>query len=501
MQNTPPKSLENVIDGDVFEPHRIASDAVNPLEWPGYERALEQARENSGADESVVAAGATIAGHAVETAAFEFSFMGGSMGERAGEVLASALERAAQRRVPFVLRTATGGARMQEGMRSLIQMPKVVTARLMLGESHQPFIAVLGHPTTGGVLASLAALADVTIAEDQATIGFAGPRVAERVTGKPLAATSHAAASALRNGLVDAVIGRETLRATLATVLGIVAARETTGVSERSPEPYRAATPAMGSRSPGDDIRDTDTDAWAAVETARAARRPLASTLAREISESSFELRGDRAGRDDASCVALLSRVAGRAAVVLALDRTDLPGPGAYRKAVRCLDIAARLRLPVVTLVDTRGADPSEKSEAGGIAWAIASLFEKMLTTPVPIVSVVTGEGGSGGALAFATGDVLIAYADSIFSVIAPQLAAEILWRDAGRAPDAARLLKPTAHDLHRLGVADEVLSEPVGAASLRDVVAYHLAGLDDAWDAEETVARRRARWRSKVGY
>nr|MDQ3916209.1 acetyl-CoA carboxylase carboxyl transferase subunit beta [Actinomycetota bacterium] len=201
-------------------------------------------------------------------------------------------------------------------------------------------------------------------------------------------------------------------------------------------------------------------------------------------------------GGDDHACVAGLATVGGRPALVLALDRYLPPGPRAYRKAIRCVRIAARLSIPVVTLVDTPGADPSEEAEGGGIAWAIAELFEAMLAAPVPVVSVLTGEGGSGGALAFAAGDVLLAYEDALLEVIAPELAAAILWRDATRAPDAARLLDPGSDRLAALGVYDEVLAGRPEPGPLAAVVAYHLARLangspDDA---------RRYRWRNKLG-
>jgi acetyl-CoA carboxylase alpha subunit len=187
--------------------------------------------------------------------------------------------------------------------------------------------------------------------------------------------------------------------------------------------------------------------------------------------------------------------------MAIALDKRFTPGPGGFRKARRCVEIASRLRLPVVTIVDTRGADPSEGSERAGIAWEIARLFETMLTAPVPILSIVTGEGGSGGALAFATADVLLAYESSVFSVIGPELAAEILWKDASRAPEAAGLLRLTAHDLVSLGIADGLLAEPFTAESLVRAVAYHLARLEEASaPAEELVARRQRRWRGTPG-
>jgi acetyl-CoA carboxylase carboxyl transferase subunit beta len=209
------------------------------------------------------------------------------------------------------------------------------------------------------------------------------------------------------------------------------------------------------------------------------------------------ELRGDRAGRDDRAVVAALVRIAGRKAIALALDRNLAPGPAGFRKARRAVAVAARLDLPVVTLVDTPGADPSEESESGGVAWEIAALYEAMLAAPVPVLSVLTGEGGSGGGLAFAVGDVLLAYTSSIFSIIRPEAAAEILWRDPGRAPEAAELLKPSAHDLLRFGIADALVDEPLGAKTLQHVLAYHLDLLDgEAATRRERAERRRKRWR-----
>jgi acetyl-CoA carboxylase alpha subunit len=142
--------------------------------------------------------------------------------------------------------------------------------------------------------------------------------------------------------------------------------------------------------------------------------------------------------------------------------------------------------------VDTPGADASEDSEAGGIAWAIAELVETILSLPVPVISVITGEGGSGGALAFASGDVLVSYDDAIFSVIGPELAAEILFRDPERVQEAAGLLRLTARDLFELRIADALVPGPPTSGSLRDLLAYHLAGSDSA-----DPATRRRRWRS----
>jgi acetyl-CoA carboxylase alpha subunit len=235
------------------------------------------------------------------------------------------------------------------------------------------------------------------------------------------------------------------------------------------------------------------------VAAARSTQRPLGFELLLEMSESLIELRGDRQGVDDPSIDSAIARVAGRRMVVIALDRERVPGPGAFRKARRCLEIAARLHLPVVTFVDTRGADPGEESEATGIAWEIAKLLEELLAVPVPTLSIVIGEGGSGGALAFAATDILLIYEDAVFSVIGPEMAAQILWRDKSRAEEAAGRLKLGAFDLLRLDIADGVLPEPVASGPIAAAIAYHLGRLSEqATSPAEHVSKRLERWRDR---
>ena len=473
------KPYETLVDEGSFNERDSDVVSVDPLDYPSYPDARHTAQDRSGSSESVIAGAARIEGRDVEIATFDFGFFGGSMGEASGERLARAMERAAEGNKPFVLRTATGGARMQEGMRSLVQMPKVVAARIELARAGVPFIAVLGHPTTGGVLASLGGLADVTFASEGATIGFAGPRVAETFMGRALGENSHTAASALANGLVDEVVDQSSERSAVARVLAVM----------ESDAPADVGAPADADVAPD--------DAWDAVAAARAETRLNPATALGDICDLHLELRGDRSGSDDRAVVSAIARVAGRRCIVIALDRQLSPAAGGFRKAQRVVELAGRLHLPIATLVDPRGADPSEDSESAGVAWEIARLFEAMLSTDSPIVSVVTGEGGSGGALAFATADVVIAYDHSFFSVIGPEGAAQILWRDPSRAPEAARLLKVTAHDLKRLGIADSVVAEPLDGASLRGVVAYHLDRAARAGSAEDTAAARRRRWRT----
>ena len=475
------KQVAHLVDEGSFEPVADGLSTADPLGFPGYLEAMSRVRERSESDESVVAGPARIGGIEVELAAFDFSFFGGSVGEVAGERVARALERAAARRVPFVVRLTTGGSRMQEGMRSLVQMARVASARIAFEAAAQPFVVVLADPTTGGPYASIGSLADVTIAEAEARIGFAGPRLVESFTGRRLAG-SHSAETALRAGLVDSVVPQDAIGRTVAHALGVLGPDD--------PQPVERPAPVTAGAASG----------WEVVQAARAPDRPRGPELLSHTLDTHLVLQGDRAGREDPSLAVALGRLRGRRVLMMALDRSTAPGPAAYRKARRALDIARRLRLPVVTLVDTPGANPSETSENAGIASEIARLIEAMLRVDVVVLCVVTGEGGSGGALAFAVGDRILAYAGSAFSVIAPESAAEILWRDSRRAREAADVLKLSSFELVRLGIADEVVAEPLTSDSLASTVAYHLHSLTSMrGPGSDLVAARLERWRARA--
>ncbi len=479
MDETSGTVPSKLADAGTFRAYDLDLKSVDPLQWLGYPAALTATEESTGLNESVIAGNAVIAGQRVELAEFHFGFFGGSMGEVAGERLARAIDRAARRKVPFVLHTSTGGARMQEGMVALAQMPKVAAARRGLTATRTPFIAVLGHPTTGGVLAGLAASADITIAESGATIGFAGPRIAAAVTGTGVSG-SHTAETALEHGLVDCVVDPESAPLLVGRLLDMLAAD-----SPISSSPPEVIVEPLDESFAG----------WMAVEAARSPGRATAVQMLAWLDRGNFELRGDRAGSDDRAVVVALERIAGRKAIVIATNRDVPPSAAGFRKAIRGLDVAARLGIPVLTLIDTRGADPSSASENTGVAWAIAATFDKMLEIDVPTVAVVTGEGGSGGALALATADVVLAFESSIFSVIGPELAAEILWKDPSRASEAAASLRLTSHDLLRLGIADALLPEPLEPTAIANSFAYHLGRLEDGEQLRAPSARLR-RWR-----
>ena len=461
----------------------VPAGRPDPLGWPEHDRLRDDAAARAGTDESVVVVrgrlrgvdGAADGPEAV-VVAWEFAFLGGSMGSVAGARIAAAYDVARDAGLPVVLLPSTGGARMQEGMRSLVQMAATTAAATAHADAGLLQVTVLRDPTTGGVFASHANLADVVWAEPGATIGFAGPRVAEAMTGGALPPGSHTARGAKAAGLVDDVVPRDTLPVRLAGLLR--------WPGTAAPRPL--AVPDGDRRPAG--------DPWTQVERARAADRVRTPELLAAV-DVVEELRGDRAGDDDPSVRVVLAHLAGRPAVVVAMD----PGagrlvPSGYRKAWRGLDLAARLAVPVVTLVDTPGADASAASEAGGIAHHIARTFQHLLTVPTPVVALVVGEGGSGGALALAVGDRLLIQEHAMFSVIAPEGAAAILHRDSARAAEVAGLLDPTATRLLDLGIADEVVPEPAGGevAAAWAAVARHIDDLGATGDP----AARLERWR-----
>lgn len=452
---------------------------TDPLSWPGYPDQVAAATQRAGVDEAVTVAREAFGDAEAVTVRWHFDFLGGSVGSEAGQRIADAYDLARKQGLPVVLVTATGGSRMQEGMASLVQMPAAVVAQRAHAAAGLLQVSVFGHPTTGGVFASFANLADVALAVAGATIGFAGPRVAEALAGAPLPSGSHTAQGALAGGLVDAIVGERDLEPSVADIL------RWSLPTDAEPVPHVPA---------GDGSR---VDAWEAVNQSRARDRARARAFLDGI-DVAAELRGDRAGSDDPSIRVALGSLHGRRAVIVAMDREGNDArvtPAGYRKAWRGIELADRLGVPLVTLVDTPGADATAASEAGGIAHHIARTFDRLLACRAPTVCLVIGEGGSGGALALAATDRLLIQEHATFSVIAPEGAAAILHRDASRAPEVAGLLDPTSWRLAELGIADRVVPEPVDGEVATGWAAVAQA-IDDLDLGEGRVARRAARWR-----
>jgi len=440
---------------EVWDDDVVSHDPLRFSDNLPYPERLAAAEARTGLRESVLTGGVTIAGRRVVVVAGEFGFFGGSIGTATGERVALAIDCACESRVPVLILPASGGTRMQEGTPALMQMAKISAAVRRLLDAGLTYIAYLTHPTTGGVLASWGSLGVVTFAMPGAFIGFGGPRVVEMMTGRRLPDGIQSAEHLFERGLVDDVVAPEDLRERVLRVLAVTAP-----VSEpRS----RRSSPARASELPAPG------DAWASVRHARNPLRPGAAELLRAWATDVTVLRGDGAGGgEDPGCLAALARLRGIPAMVVAQhrDRTSPSrmGPAGYRKALRAMAVAEQLNLPLVTIVDTPGAQMSVAAEEGGLSAEIARCMARLSSLRVPTLAVLAGEGGSGGALALLVADRVICAEHAYLAAIAPEGASAIVYRSTDRAAELAAAQGGASWELMRFGIVDTVVSEQPSA-------------------------------------
>ncbi|MFE4171335.1 carboxyl transferase domain-containing protein [Streptomyces sp. NPDC056909] len=404
-----------------------------PLAWEGYDAARARAEERTGEKESVVCGTGRIGATEAVLISFEFGFLGGSLGERTGDRLEAAYTHARERRLPVVSLIATGGSRMQEGMRALLQLQRVARQSALTRAAGLAQLAVVRDPTTGGGWATLGAGADVVLALPGAQIGFAGSRV-RPADADPYAYTAEAQLAA---GHIDAVVRQDELRATVGRWLRLLTGGDRAG--EAAPPPA-----GLGGGEP-------PASGWDAVIRARAPERPRAQAYVDAYFTEREAVVGDRCGGRDPGMLCGFGRHAGRTVAYAAQCGTPTL-PAGYRTAARLIRLADRLGIPVLTLVDTPGAANDAEAERAGAGGAIADLFAAMATARVPLTTLLIGEGGSGGALALSAPDNTWATPDSYFSVIAPELATAILKRPPGETRATAGQLRLRPEDLVSLG-------------------------------------------------
>ncbi|MGC5220987.1 acetyl-CoA carboxylase carboxyltransferase subunit alpha [Micromonospora sp. DT81.3] len=485
--------IELLVDPGSFREADFDPLMPDPLEFSDsrpYRDRVAGATASSGESEAVIVGAALLGGREAILAVMEFAFMGGSMGLEVGRRVSEAASLALHQRKPLIVVCASGGARMQEGVFSLLQMARTALAFAQLREAGVLSVCVLTDPTYGGVSASFASLGSVVLAERGAHIGFAGPRVVQETIRAALPDGFQSAESQLSHGLVDRVENRADLRPLLIRLINLHAERRMTTAADPVPEP--AATRSTGSAA----MRDS----WAAVQAARNVERPTTADYIRLVFDDFVELHGDRAYADDPAVVGGVASVAGRSVVVIGSQKghtvKDLVAhnfgmahPEGYRKAMRLMEHAESFGLPVVTFVDTPGAHPGPDAEERGQSIAIAETIMRSSRLRVPVVAVITGEGGSGGALALCTSDRLLVLENAFLSVISPEGCAAILWRSASSAPAAATALQLGAAQLLHSGIATSVVPEPPGGAqadpaacarTLREIILREIDELSD---------------------
>ena len=514
-------------------------DVLGFVDQKPYPDRLIAAQTATGMRDAAVWGIAALGGTTAALCVMDFGFMGGSMGAVVGEKVTRAAEYALATRVPLIIVSASGGARMQEGTLALMQLAKTMAALERLRAAGVPYLSVLSDPTTGGVFASFAAVGDVNVAEPNALIGFAGSRVSAGTIAQELPVGFQRSEFLFEHGFIDRVVARAELRAELIELVHALPPRELdpaarladtdtpgfrplsflSSIAERVGE--RAATTDGSDGTAAVPVEGDPRDAvWARVQLARNLHRPRTLEFVRAMTDDFIELHGDRFFGDDGAMVTGLARLDGRRIVVIGqqkgadteenIERNfGMPHPEGYRKAMRIMELAERLGLPVLTFVDVPGAHPGPESEERGIAEAIARSVGLMSRLRTPIVTVITGEGGSGGAIAIAVGDVVIALENAVYSVISPEGCASILWRTADEAATAALAMKMTAADQKALGVVDIVVPEPGEGAHtdpvemarrLKPIIVDRLAALD-ALSLDQLLDARYRRYRALGSY
>ena len=461
------KRIELVTDAGSFEEWDAKIDEgerpENPLDFRGYTEKVEALRVKTGLDEAVITGKATICGYPVVIGVCDGRFMMASMGHAVGEKITRAVERATEERLPVVLFTCSGGARMQEGIISLMQMAKTSAALKRHSDAGFLYIPVLTDPTTGGVTASFAMLGDIILAEPGALIGFAGPRVIEQTIGQKLPEGFQRAEFLLEHGFVDRIVTRDEMK----EVLGQILKMHTVTDEKKEDCPEKKKENRKNISAGKENVSD-----WERVLKSREKERPVGKDYIDRLFTDFVELHGDRYYKDDPAVVGGIAYFHGKAVTVIAqckgkttkenLERNfAMPSPEGYRKALRLMKQAEKFQRPVICFVDTPGAFCGMEAEERGQGEAIARNLYEMSALKVPVLSIVIGEGGSGGALALAVADEVWMMENAVDSVLSPEGFASILWKDSKRASEAAGVMRLTAADLKELKVIEEIICEP----------------------------------------
>lgn len=505
--------IRMVCDKDTFVPWLEDMPVSNPLDFPGYEEKLRDVKEKTGLHEGVTVGLGEIFGEKVCLGVCDSRFLMGSMGHVVGEKLTSAIERATAEKLPVILFCCSGGARMQEGIISLMQMAKTSAALKKHSDQGLLYVAVLTDPTTGGVTASFAMLGDITLAEPGALIGFAGPRVIEQTIGQKLPKGFQRAEFQLEHGFVDRIVERDELKSVLYQIVhSHRVSVENKNYSTFTEEVEKFLPTETGRERMAKEPLKT---AWEKVKEARSIERPSALTYIDYIFDDFMELHGDRSSRDDKTIVGGIAWLYGQPVTVIGVQKGNdakecayrnygMTSPEGYRKALRLMKQAEKFHRPIICLINTAGAYPGMEAEEHGQGEAIARNLFEMSGIKVPILSIVIGEGGSGGALALAVGNEVWMLENSTYSILSPEGFASILWKDGKRADEAAQIMGITAEDLKRLKVIEKIVPEygSAGRDTVKDISGYMKSQMVeflqkfDGMDGEQIAAQRYERFR-----
>lgn len=461
------RRVEMIGDQGSFEEWFAGIQESNPLNFKGYPEKLGALKEKTRLDEAVTTGRLTIQGSPAAVAICDGRFLMASMGEVVGEKITRTVERATEEKLPVIIFTCSGGARMQEGIVSLMQMAKTSAALKRHSDAGLLYITVLTDPTTGGVTASFAMLGDIILAEPGALVGFAGPRVIEQTIGQKLPKGFQRSEFLLEHGFVDRIVEREEMKEVLSRILKL---HEDSGkVAFEMNTQVDTGDMRIHHKNP-----EKPLTAWDRVQLSRRKDRPVGSDYIRGLFTEFIEFHGDRYFKDDKAIVGGIARFHGTPVTVIAQEKGKntrenmmrnfgMPSPDGYRKALRLMKEAEKFHRPVICFVDTPGAFCGMEAEERGQGEAIARNLYEMAALETPVLTVMIGEGGSGGALAMAVANEVWMMENATYSILSPEGFASILWKDSKLAPEAAEVMKMTSRDLKELGIVEEVIREPEG--------------------------------------
>ena len=502
------KRIRMIVDPGTFVEWDVEMEVSNPLDFPGYEKKLEAAKEKTKRNEAIVTGRAMIGGYSAVIGVCDSRFLMSSMGHNVGEKITKAVERATKERLPVILFACSGGARMQEGMISLMQMAKTSAALKRHHDAGQLFVSVLTDPTTGGVTASFAMVGDIILAEPGALIGFAGPRVIEQTIGQKLPEGFQRAEFLLEHGFIDRIVAREEMKETLVQILKLHGGVK---MEEENVDELAEIGKTPGIEKAGTIVKS----AWDSVQISRKSDRLVASNYIHALFDDFIEFHGDRYFKDDRAVIGGIASFHGIPVTVIGQEKGKttkenivrnfgMPSPEGYRKALRLMKQAEMFGRPIICFVDTPGAFCGIEAEERGQGEAIARNLFEMSSLKVPVLSIVIGEGGSGGALAVAVANEVWMMEHAIYSVLSPEGFASILWKDSKKAREAAKVMKITAEELKDLGIIEKVIPEEEPASletlpGIREILNREIVRFMETWrtlDGEQLAESRYQRFR-----
>lgn len=460
--------IRMIADKGSFKEWSTDIKTKNFLNYPNYEEKIAEVQEKTHLEEAIKIGEAQIDKTRVVLGVCDARFLMGSMGYVVGEKITRAFECATKEKLPVILFCCSGGARMQEGMVSLMQMAKTSAAIKAHSKAGLLYIPVLTDPTTGGVTASFAMLGDIILAEPGALIGFAGPRVIAQTIGQKLPEGFQRSEFLVEHGIIDGIVKRNDLRRTLS---GLVKLHERNASYSQFNKICFQGEQKQKIETKKRRTRKKEMTAWERVEIARDSKRPTSLDYIGKIFDTFMELHGDRAFRDDGAMIGGLALLDGQPVTVIGVQKGrntkdnitrnfGMPSPEGYRKALRLMKQAEKFNRPIITFVNTSGAFCGKEAEERGQGEAIARNLYEMSAIKVPILCLMIGEGGSGGALALSVGNEVWMLENATYSVLSPEGFASILWKDGKRAKEASEVMKITAHDLYALNVVEQIIPE-----------------------------------------